>query len=141
MRQTVRVIAQETGFVHVAPFQGLGCGGCEVAQGCGVGGLFKRLTPKLDPLPVKTHCSYSTGDLIVLEIDDLAVLFAACILYLAPLLALVVVAVLLTTWNVGDGWVAATSLAGGGTALFAVRRVFLNEWFLARLMPRILDGD
>ncbi len=145
MRQTVRVIGQERGFVRVCALERRGCGACVTTnaerRGCGMAVLSTWLTPETEAMRIETRRHHSTGDVVVIETDDSAVLFATAVLYLGPVLVLVAAAAVSTTLNLAEVWVAGVALAAGGTALLAVNACFKNERFLARFAPRIVDGD
>ncbi len=66
-----------------------GCERCAEGKGCGGGLLSKLLGDRLFQLRVPVSAGISVGDQVQLGISEGALLGAACLMYLLPLLALI----------------------------------------------------
>ena len=91
-----------------------GCERCAEGKGCGGGLLSRLLGDRLFQLRVPVRTGISVGDQVQLGISEGALLGAACLMYLLPLLALLAGA-LIGDFLGGDG----PALLLGGLALLA----------------------
>lgn len=91
-----------------------GCARCAEGKGCGGGLLGRLLGDRLFQLRVPVRTGISVGDQVQLGISEGALLGAACLMYLLPLLALLAGA-LIGDFLGGDG----TALLLGSLALLA----------------------
>ena len=91
-----------------------GCARCAEGKGCGGGLLSRLLGDRLFQLRVPVRTGISVGDQVQLGISEGALLGAACLMYLLPLLALLSGA-LIGDFLGGDG----PAVLLGGLALLA----------------------
>ena len=110
--ESARVVAVERGGAWLESEGQSGCANCRDGRGCGVS-VFQRLfrLPR-HRLYLPTDEPLSVGDHVVIALSQRAVLIASLWLYLAPLLGLLVGA-LLTDAVFGREWLTALGAVGG----------------------------
>ncbi len=114
--------------------RGSSCGSCS-AKGCGTGALSQVLGRHTQKLRVKNPIGATSGEGVVLGIDESALLRGSLAVYLVPLLAL------LGGGLLGEALAHALGIAGEGmTILSAIAAVSLSLWWLRRF-NRHAAGD
>ena len=116
-----------------------GCERCAEGKGCGGGLLSRLLGDRLFQLRVPVSAGIGVGDQVQLGISEGALLGAACLMYLLPLLALISGA-LIGDFLGGDG-VALLLGSLGLLASFVLLHVFRERIALSRrFQPVILES-
>jgi len=112
-----------------------GCGTCHLQGGCGVSALGKLLRREGRTWKVANTVAAAVGDEITVGVPDAALLTAAFLAYLLPLLSLLAGAAVAASTATSDSQVA----LGAGFGL--VSGILLARWqsgrLTARLTPRI----
>ncbi|MCH8895010.1 MAG: SoxR reducing system RseC family protein [Proteobacteria bacterium] len=89
IRESGCVVRIAGSFAWVSCESRAGCERCAEGKGCGGGLLSKLLGDRLFQLRVPVSVGISVGDQVQLGISEGALLGAACLMYLLPLLALI----------------------------------------------------
>lgn len=135
IEETARVVQVQGQRVWISAIERSACGGC--AQG----GCSTRVLAKMLPrreLEVDSEMPLSPGDLVVVGIDEGALLKGSLMLYIFPLLSLffgaALTQVLAQSLDSGSG--EAWAVVGAAIGLFAsllVLRLWLNTWGIAHV--------
>lgn len=126
LEETVKVIAVAGQTAWVEALANASCGGC--TQACASSALFKHLSQRRTPLAVRCASTVRAGDLLVIGVEERALLWASLLVYVLPLVGLLVGAGLAVPvaalWGVVADW---PSLVGGcsgfAACLFAIKRL------------------
>jgi len=136
IQERVQVVAVEGGHVLVRPAsRGGGCGTCGVQGGCGVSALAKLLSCRVPAWKIPNTVGAAVGDEVMVGVPDAALVTAALLAYLVPILALLAGAALAASAASSESQVAL------GAGLGLVCGIALARWrskrMAARLTPRI----
>lgn len=118
------------------------CGGCQAQDHCGTGVIAKAFAPKKDQLILRCKQAASVGQRVKLGIEENHLLGASALVYLLPLIAMIVAAVL--AQNVLPNWGLEHELWIVAVSFFATALTFV--WVRARskdsedhrLQPKLL---
>ena len=88
IREQARIVAIRAGHMHLSPLGG-GCGSCSSSAGCGVARLGRLLPSAQRELVLPVDGERRVGDLLELELPESALLAAAAMAYLPPLIGLI----------------------------------------------------
>jgi len=122
-----------------------GCCGCGSASTCGTGLLASMFRPRPGHLRVLNTVGAKTGDVVVIGLDRMAMVIASLMTYLAPLLMLIVGAVVGEALGeaylpqAGETLSIVSGLAFAAAAFIFNHRI-MNTGVMQRLLqPRMLD--
>jgi len=138
-QQEARVLKQGVGFIDVQVIDKSACQSCGAKQGCGVGSLSRLFGQRQKPLRLPTQKSYATGQLLILQLDDAALIWSAVLQYLMPLLLMMFSALVLTGLGVGDVSVSLFSLVSLFLGL-TLSRWLAQHWLKHRFSIRITES-
>lgn len=102
------------------------CSSCHAAKGCGVSNISKLFSAKGLKFEADEIEGARPGDWYVVGITQGALLKAALVVYLAPMLGLLAAAITVSLAGMSDGWVALAA-AGGLAAGLAAARIFATS--------------
>jgi sigma-E factor negative regulatory protein RseC len=132
MEERVQVVAVQGGHAVVrAASPAAGCGSCALQGGCGVSALGKLLRRQGRTWKVANTVAAKVGDEITVAVPDAAVLAAAFVAYLLPLLGLLAGAAVVASTGMGDPEVAL------GAGLGLVAGIVLARWQSGRLTAHL----
>jgi sigma-E factor negative regulatory protein RseC len=132
MEERVQVVAVQGGHAVVrAASPAGGCGSCAMQGGCGVSALGKLLRRQGRTWKVANTVAAKVGDEITVAVPDAAVLAAAFVAYLLPLLCLLAGAAVAASTGTGDPLVAL------GAGLGLVAGIVLARWQSGRLTAHL----
>ena len=100
LTETGEVFSVQSDSIVVQVIQSSTCGGCSAQKGCGQGVLAKYLgSSQFIRVSTTKHSerSFRVGDKVELGVDELAMLKAAFLVYLVPLLTMIVGCLLYTS--------------------------------------------
>jgi sigma-E factor negative regulatory protein RseC len=136
IEQDGRVLAVRGGLAEVEGQRQSACGGCAAHGACGTS-LLERFFGRRQPiLTARNPIGARPGERVVLGVPEAALVEAAFVAYLVPLLAMIAGAI-------GGDYLAAhlaPDLAGGIALLGAVSGLAAGLWWLARFSRR-RDND
>ncbi len=143
IEETVIVVGVEGDQLLLEARNRSACGGCAAAQGCGTASLSRVLGRKVARFRVKNTVAASTGDTLVVGLSGKALLRGALLVYLLPLLAMMLSAVLADALLVDgvsgkEALVIVAGLAGLAVSLAWLRRYFSRQTVRHRHRPVIL---
>ena len=114
------------------------CGQCELNEGCGTGALGRLLGNRSRPLLIETQQDLKPGDNLLLGLSETALVKASLTVYGLPLLAMVVVGLLASVFDMSEIWVTLSSVAGFLTGYILASHL-TNRLEADRLTPYIVD--
>lgn len=133
-----RVIAVQGTEAWVKTVSQSACQSCQLRNGCGQQVLTGMGRNKERHVRVGNACKAEVGDQVLLGISEAALLQAAVLVYLFPLLGLVTGALAANLLlGLGDGATALTSIAGMGLA-FLIVRLCQRRAMSAGIRPELL---
>jgi sigma-E factor negative regulatory protein RseC len=136
MEERVQVVAVDGGEALVRAAAGAGgCGSCAMQGGCATSALGRFLRRQSRTWKIPNTLAAAVGDEITVGVPDAALLKAALLAYLIPILSLLTCAALAAATGTGDFQVALG--AGLGLVLGIVLARRQSGRFIARLTPRI----
>jgi len=95
IREQARIVAIEAGRMRLVPLVS-GCGSCGKSSDCGTAKLAKLLPSASRELELPAAPAHRVGDVLELGLPEAALLLAALLAYLPPLLGLVAGALLIS---------------------------------------------
>ncbi len=137
IEETAVVSAVENGYAWVETQRKSACAACNLNKGCGTSVLAKVLGGKRSRLRVLNRHALKPGDVVVIGLEETALVRGSLALYAFPLLAMFIGAGLGFAIFHGmdaqysDGWQALFSLAGLAGGFFLLRR-FTAAWHRSR---------
>lgn len=136
-----QVISIEQGAVHVRVNRQSACGSCQAKAACGQGLMQAIRTEHCHEVRALTDLSLQEGDYVVLGVSEDLLLRSALMVYLLPLLALIVGAVLGQQLGLSEGWsilLAGLAFAASGVYLYGFNKRNTNN---TNLMPVVLRAE
>lgn len=133
-----QVIAIEQGAVRVRVNRQSACGSCQVRAACGQGLMQVMQSEHCHEVRALTDLSLQEGDYVVLGVSEDLLLRSALMVYLLPLLALIVGAVLGQQLGLTEGWsilLASLAFAASGVYLYSFNKRNTNN---TNFMPVVL---
>jgi sigma-E factor negative regulatory protein RseC len=126
-----RVVALASGSVWVETSRNSTCSGCSVRGGCGQG-LIDRLgiRERRGLILASSNLQLSVGDAVVVGIREGVLLRGALLVYLFPLIALLVSAVVAAELSAAEPYVILVGLAG-----------FLVSWLIVRKRSQLTSTN
>lgn len=126
LEETVKVVAVQGQTAWVEALASSSCGGC--TQACASSALFKQLSRRRTPLALSCDAAVQPGDLLIIGVEERALLWASLLVYVLPLCGLLAGAALAVpiaaAWGVAGDW---PSLIGGfsgfAACLIAIKRL------------------
>lgn len=106
IEEQARVIDSQDGIALVETLRQSACGQCSANKGCGTATLSKALGQKRTQLKVVDSVGSRPGDLVILGLDESALLQGSALLYLTPILSMLVSASMVTAIGIDQEWVA-----------------------------------
>lgn len=125
LTERLRVLEAGPARLHLAATRAAGCAGCAARAGCGAAALEGLGRSDTLVLPRPPGLKVAAGDLVEVELPGAALLAAAGLAYLLPVLALVtaVAGALAAGWSdLGTGLAALAALALGALPLLRAER-------------------
>jgi len=98
------IVKTEGDYLWVEAISDSGCGHCSARQGCGTASLQKWFNRKPNHLRLLNTSGYQTGDTVIIGIPDHALLKGSFAIYMLPLLALLIGALVGIVINDWLGW-------------------------------------
>jgi len=123
------------------------CGKCSAGQGCGAGVLARVFGSRRSRLRVVNTIQAARGEMVVIGVPETGLVTASLLLYMAPLLGLILFALLGQVVAESLGYSAAewpSILAGGiglAVGLAGARRLGRSERRLTRTRPVVLRRE
>lgn len=125
IEETGRVTEVEPGYAWVETRRTSTCGSCAARGGCGTSVLSRVLGQRTARVKALDRVGASVGDEVVLGLDDGALLRGSLAVYMMPLVALILGAILAETvapqWGLGEGFVMFGGVAGLAAGLLWLR--------------------
>lgn len=138
--ETGHVLEVEADHAWVACLRQVGCARCAEGKGCGGGIIGKMMGDRLHRVRVATgDVPVTPGDQVVIGLREDAVMRAAVVVYLLPLVAALGAGILAWSAVGGDLAAALGALAGLAGGLFWARRYSERHARDARFEPVILE--
>lgn len=116
IEETARIIEVSADFAWVETQRKSSCASCSVNKGCGTATLAKLFGPKRTRLKVLNSLSVQAGDEVVIGLQENALLQGSLAVYIVPLAAMLLLALLAETLNTRWG----LSQAEGCTIFFGL---------------------
>lgn len=136
-----RVVSVEPGAVWVETVRQSTCGSCQARNGCGSALLQKvGIGNRLGFIRVPTTRLLQVGELITIGVPEQAVVMAAGLMYLLPLLLLFAAGLLLQSLGLAEIWVIAGAFAGLAAGFVLARRWAGSPRSAANLQAQVLAG-
>lgn len=120
----------ENGQAEIRLQRASACGHCELNQGCGTGAIGRLLGNRSRPLVIETREPLKPGDSLELGLSESALVRVSLTIYGLPLLCMVFAGLLAAMLELGEIWVALSSIGG-----------FLLGFKLAAHLTNKLDSD
>ena len=128
MKELAQVVAVDGEKVTVSTQLKSACSGCEQNTTCGAGILSKVFSDRHSTFVVKTQSPVTVGEYVELSIPEQQVTRLALLLYGLPVLTLLLLASVLTSFtSISEGYTILLSFAG-----FALSFLALRLWFRLR---------
>lgn len=128
MKELAQVVAVDGEKVTVSTQLKSACSGCEQNTTCGAGILSKVFSDRHSTFVVKTQSPVTVGEYVELSIPEQQVTRFALLLYGLPVLTLLLLASVLTSFtSISEGYTILLSFAG-----FALSFLALRLWFRIR---------
>ncbi|EAQ31160.1 MULTISPECIES: SoxR reducing system RseC family protein [Idiomarina] len=128
MKELAQVVAVDGEKVTVSTQLKSACSGCEQNTTCGAGILSKVFSDRHSTFVVKTQSPVTVGEYVELSIPEQQVTRFALLLYGLPVLTLLLLASVLTSFtSISEGYTILLSFAG-----FALSFLALRLWFRLR---------
>ncbi|MEC9319963.1 MAG: SoxR reducing system RseC family protein [Pseudomonadota bacterium] len=128
MKELAQVVAVDGQRVTVSTQLKSACSGCEQNKTCGAGILSKVFSDRHSTFVVKTESPVTVGEYVELSIPEQQVTRFALLLYGLPVLTLLLLASVLTSFtSITEGYTILLSFAG-----FALSFLALRLWFRLR---------
>ena len=128
-----RVVAVEGGFAWVETERKSACGSCAVNKGCGTGVISKYFSTRLNHVKAVNQADAKVDDLVVIGLDEQALVRGSFAVYIVPLVLMFVCAF-------AGEWVAQRfqlPFLDGVVALFGVLGLFLGFLWVRRFSKGI----
>jgi sigma-E factor negative regulatory protein RseC len=121
IEESARIVQVEGDFAWVETQRRSSCGTCSSEKGCSTSAMSKLLNQK--PLRVRVHnpLGGAVGDSVIIGLQDAALVRSSLVVYLLPLLAMIVGAILVRAMDGGEGVAALAGLAGLSMGFLGVR--------------------
>lgn len=122
-----------------------GCGQCAAKANCGTGNLAEMLGQQYTEVKVASHHGVKVGDMVILGLEEQALVRSALVLYLMPLLGLLAgalayeMATRINQWPHLELLTILSGLIGFAVTLFWVKRLSLGMSTNPRYQPVILE--
>lgn len=137
--ERARVVRCEDGRVWVSSESQSGCRRCAEGRGCG-GGVFARLLgDRLRYIRIDSNETFAPGDIVMIGLDERALLAGAFLAYLVPVIGLLLGALLTSRIATGDAAVMLGAGVGFTLALLWLRRHAARHAADPRFEPRIVQ--
>ncbi|BDX07216.1 SoxR reducing system RseC family protein [Planctobacterium marinum] len=134
------VIDCKDGIVEVSTKIKNTCDGCEQSSHCGTGLLARYLAPKPENLRLKSNLALRVGQKIKIGLPDALLLKLAFAIYFVPILILVLVASVLSSFIPGiSELVLVASSVGAATLWFPLLRFLIQQHHFELTEPEILQ--
>lgn len=114
------------------------CSSCHAAKGCGVSNISKLFSAKGLKFEADEIEGARPGDWYVVGITQGALLKAALVVYLAPMLGLLAAAITASLAGMSDGWVALAAAGGLAAGLAAARAFAASPRIVLATQPNVL---
>jgi len=138
--ETGHVVELDHGHAWIACRRQVECARCAEGKGCGGGLIGRMLGDRLHRVrAVNGGLALAPGDRVMIGLDEDAVMRAAFVVYLAPLVAAVGAGALGWATLGGDAWAAAGALAGFGAGLAWARSYSRRHEADPRFQPVVLQ--
>lgn len=121
-----RIVALEEGAVWIETLRQSACGSCAAQKGCGQSAL-ARLSQKPMHVRALTNLTLQVDDEVIIGIPEDILLKSSLIVYLVPLLATLLAALLTQAFTSSEGWITLAGAAGMAAGFLWVR------WHSARV--------
>ncbi len=99
------------------------CSGCGAAAGCGTSALGAVFGRKQNRLSIKNSFDATPGEQVIIGMAEKDLLVASLTVYMIPLGAMIIAALIALGLGLGDGLAGLASLAGLGMGLWAAKRL------------------
>ncbi|MDX5300342.1 MAG: SoxR reducing system RseC family protein [Gammaproteobacteria bacterium] len=113
IEESGRVVALEGEGVWVQVIRQSACQSCSARKGCGQAALAGMSGGRAHQVWIENPLGAQVGDQVRIGVSEAAMLRASLLVYLVPLLALMLAAVVASGAGLGEGWV----VLSGGTGL------------------------
>lgn len=138
-----RIVAVEEGFAWVETQRKSACGACSANKGCGTGVISKVVGQRVNRVRAINEINANVGDEIIIGLHDEALVRGSLAVYAAPLLAMLLMALLgdlagRELNNSGEGLTVIFGLAGLGLGFLWVRNFSRRIADDVRYQPVIL---
>ncbi|PWK54469.1 SoxR reducing system RseC family protein [Pleionea mediterranea] len=125
-KETAHVVSESDGYVWLSSITRSGCHSCDANQVCGTGLLSHLFGRRRFYLKVKNTLGVKAGDDVLISIPERSLLMASLLLYLFPVFAMFVTAVIAQSMLMSEAWVVLWSIFGL-LAGFAVARLLCKR--------------
>ncbi len=102
IEEQVRVIAVKDGQLLLEAQTRSACGGCAAKKGCGTAVLSNVVGKKFSRFQVKNSIGAQVGDVIVVGLEEKALLSGSLVMYLLPVIGMIIMALLADTLLGGE---------------------------------------
>lgn len=123
IEETGRVVAIEGDSAWVEIERRSACSQCSVSSGCGTSVLSQWFGRRSSRIRVPNQFALKQGDTVKVGVSDQALLKAAFLAYLVPLLAMIVASMLAAGAGASDGVTALFAVAGLVVGLLTLRSI------------------
>jgi sigma-E factor negative regulatory protein RseC len=143
IEERARVIAVENGQLLLEAQTKTACGGCAAKQGCGTSVLSRWVGRKFTRFQAPNTVNAAVGDEVVVGLAESAMLTGSIFVYLMPLLAMIVCAVMADSLISADAaardlLVVGAAVAGFASMLAVSRRYLSSGLNRSRLKPVVI---
>ncbi|MBB4304379.1 sigma-E factor negative regulatory protein RseC [Rhodobium orientis] len=128
-----RVVSRDGRYVVLETDRTAGCASCAAKSGCGTAALGSVLGGKASRLRMINDVDARVGDRVVLVLPENALLRAAIVAYMLPLLAMIVAAATAAGFGAGDLGAGLAAAVGLGAGLLAARHCATAPFVLTSL--------
>ena len=135
VRGVVRVVSVQDDSVWVVSENQSACGGCSQAKACGTKTLAGFFSKRMAPLSMDNNFHGLVGDRIEVGMRNSTILKVSALIYMLPLLAMFIGAVLGSALNMGDGIAMLISLAALISGVLVSRSIYVSARFSAVVVP------
>lgn len=115
-----RIVAIEEGAVWIETLRQSACGSCAAQKGCGQSAL-ARLSQKPMHVRALTDLTLHVDDEVIIGIPEDILLKSSLLVYLVPLMATLVLALLVQPFTSSEGWVTLAGATGMASGFLWVR--------------------
>ena len=118
---TARVVSRDGRYVVLQTDRTAGCAACAAKSGCGTAALGSVLGGKASRLRMVNDVDAGIGDTVVIVLPETALLRAAIVAYMLPVIAMVIAAATAAGFGAGDPGAALAAALGLGAGLLLAR--------------------